>query len=36
MQRRKKQIQPNDLRLRAIGAVVREFRSRARVIPRNA
>jgi transcriptional regulator with XRE-family HTH domain len=29
MQRGKKQIQPNDLRLRAIGAVVREFRARA-------
>lgn len=28
MQRRKKQIQPSDLRLRAIGAVVREFRER--------
>jgi len=29
MQRRKKQIHPSDLRLRAIGAVVREFRERA-------
>lgn len=29
MQRRKKQIQPSDLRLRAIGAVVRELRERA-------
>jgi transcriptional regulator with XRE-family HTH domain len=29
MQRRKKQIQPTDVRLRAIGAVVREFRERA-------
>ncbi|HLG96626.1 MAG TPA: helix-turn-helix transcriptional regulator [Bryobacteraceae bacterium] len=29
MQRRKKQIQPTDLRLRAIGAVVREFREEA-------
>lgn len=30
MQRRKKQIQPSDLRLKAIGAVVREFREHAR------
>ena len=29
MQRHKKQIHPSDLRLRAIGAVVREFRERA-------
>ena len=29
MQRRKKQIHPSDLRSRAIGAVVREFRERA-------
>jgi ribosome-binding protein aMBF1 (putative translation factor) len=29
MQRRTKQIQPTDLKLRAIGAVVREFRERA-------
>jgi transcriptional regulator with XRE-family HTH domain len=29
MQRRKKQIHPSDLRLRAIGAIVREFRERA-------
>src|SRR5438132_8065943 len=29
MQRRQKQIQPTDLRLRAIGAIVREFRERA-------
>jgi transcriptional regulator with XRE-family HTH domain len=29
MQRRKKQIQPTDVRLRAIGAVLREFRERA-------
>jgi transcriptional regulator with XRE-family HTH domain len=29
MQQRKKQIQPSDLRLRAIGAVVRDFRKRA-------
>ena len=29
MQRRQKQIQPADLRLRAIGAVVREFRDQA-------
>ena len=29
MQRRQKQIQPTDLKLKAIGAVVREFRERA-------
>jgi transcriptional regulator with XRE-family HTH domain len=29
MQRRQKQIQPTDLKMRAIGAVVREFRKRA-------
>jgi len=29
MQRRQKQIQPTDLKMRAIGAVVREFRERA-------
>ena len=29
MQRRQKQIQPTDLKMRAIGAVVREFRGRA-------
>ncbi|HLG97901.1 MAG TPA: helix-turn-helix transcriptional regulator [Bryobacteraceae bacterium] len=29
MQRRQKQIHPSDLRLRAIGAVVRELRERA-------
>jgi transcriptional regulator with XRE-family HTH domain len=29
MQRRQKQIHPTDLRLKAIGAVVREFRKRA-------
>jgi transcriptional regulator with XRE-family HTH domain len=29
MQRRPKQIQPTDLKMRAIGAVVREFRERA-------
>jgi transcriptional regulator with XRE-family HTH domain len=29
MQRRQKQIQPTDLKLKAIGAVVREFRGRA-------
>lgn len=29
MQRRQKQIQPTDLRMKAIGAVVREFRKRA-------
>src|SRR5580700_7482044 len=29
MQRRQKQIQPSDLKLKAIGAVVREFRERA-------
>jgi DNA-binding XRE family transcriptional regulator len=29
MQRRTKQIQPTDLKMRAIGAVVREFRERA-------
>ena len=29
MQRRQKQIQPTDLKLKAIGAVVREFRKRA-------
>ena len=29
MQRRQKQIQPTDLKIRAIGAVVREFRERA-------
>ncbi len=29
MQRRQKQIQPTDLRLRAIGAVVRELREQA-------
>ena len=28
MQRRQKQIQPTDLKMRAIGAVVREFRER--------
>jgi len=29
MQRRTKQIQPTDLKMKAIGAVVREFRERA-------
>jgi transcriptional regulator with XRE-family HTH domain len=29
MQRRTKQIQPTDLKMRAIGAIVREFRERA-------
>ena len=29
MQRRPKQIQPTDLKMRAIGAIVREFRARS-------